>query len=229
MKKTAFGVIAATLLASTSLGLAADLPRKGAPAAAPYLSPAPAFTWTGVYVGVNGGYAWDQFTKGGKAAFGKSSGGIFGATVGYNYQVAPNFVVGLEGDADWASLNARKTNAFSVNSASQAKLEDMFTLRARAGYSVDRALVFVTGGYAGANVKSSVADVTNGIFASNSAFRSGYALGGGLEYAFTNNISAKGEYIYSSLGEKNLFGGVDAIKSGVNVSTVKAGLNYRFW
>ena len=228
MKKIAFGVIAATILASTSLGFAADLPRKGAPAPAPYLSPVSAFTWTGAYVGVNGGYAFDQNTKGGKAAFGKSSGGILGATVGYNYQVAPNFVVGVEGDADWASLNAKKTNAFSANSTSQAKLDDMFTLRARAGYAVDRALVFATAGYAGANVKSSVNDVTNGIVSRNSAFRSGYAVGGGLEYAFTNNISAKGEYIYSALSDKNLFTGVDRIKAGLNVSTVKAGINYHF-
>ena len=227
MKTIAYGVIAASAIALASGALAADLPRKSA-APAPYLSPAPAFTWTGFYVGVNGGGDWARFTKGGRGAFGNANGGMFGATAGYNYQITPSFVAGIEGDLDWTNVEAKRTNAFSFNSASKAKLSNLFTVRGRLGYSVDRALIYVTGGYAGGSVKSSVVDVPRAIVGSNDSYRSGYALGGGLEYAFTNNISAKAEYIYAKLGEKTYFPAPDTVKSGVNVSTIKAGLNYRF-
>ena len=229
MNKITFGALALSAIAISSAAIAADLPgRRGAPAPTPYLSPAPAFSWTGVYVGVNGGFDWANFTKGGRNAFGSSTGGLFGATVGYNYQISPNFVAGIEGDADWTNLSSTKVNAFSTNSASKSTLNSLFTVRGRLGYAVDRALIYATGGYAGGNVKSSLRDVTNGITATDSSYRSGYALGAGLEYAFTNNISAKAEYIYTSLGSKSLFAGVDTIKPGLNVQTIRAGINYRF-
>ena len=228
MKKIAFGVFALSAMAVASSALAADLPRRSQAPPTPYLSPVPAFSWTGFYVGVNGGYDFANFTKGSKAAFGNPGGGLFGVTAGYNYQLTQNFVLGVEGDYDYTSLSQTRVNAFSAISTSKAKLNSLFTVRGRAGYSVDRALLYVTGGYAGANVKSSLNDVTNTITGSDSTYRSGYALGAGIEYAFTNNISAKAEYLYTSLGSKRLFSGVDTINSGLNVQTVRAGINYRF-
>jgi outer membrane immunogenic protein len=98
------------------------------------------------------------------------------------------------------------------------------TVRARAGFAVDRALLFVTGGYAGAEMNASYAGI-----GSQSDWRSGGVIGGGLEYAFTDNISAKAEYLYAPFYDKSYFGGTPgAEKSGLDLSLVRAGLNYKF-
>ena len=231
MKKMTFGVIALSAIATLSSAIAADLPgRRQPPAPSPYLSPAPAFTWTGFYVGVNGGYGFGDFKKGGKVDFGSANGGLFGVTAGYNYQIAPNFVLGVEGDYDWANLSATKTNALGLTTLTKSTLNSVGTIRARAGYSVDRALLYVTGGIAGGNLKSSLSAVAPAVVATgaDSSFRTGYALGAGIEYAFTNNISAKAEYMYTSLSSKGMFPAPYTIQSGLNFSSVKAGLNYRF-
>jgi outer membrane immunogenic protein len=66
-------------------------------------------------------------------------------------------------------------------------------------------------------------------FGSSSSFSAGWAVGGGLEYAFTDHISGKAEYIFSSLASKELFVlSPDWVNAGVNVSQVRAGVNYRF-
>ena len=225
MKKIIFGfaALAATSLASSAF--ASDLPnRRVAPA--PYLSPAPAYSWTGFYVGINGGYGFGSFdTSRGKQFLGNVSGGLIGGTVGYNYQFN-QFVAGLEGDLDYASIDNSKRPFFGATTKS--KLSSIGTIRGRLGFAADRALVYVTGGYAGGQVKASISDTVNNVFQSRSDFRSGYALGAGIEYAFTNNISAKAEYIYTSLSSRNYFRFPDKINTGLNTSIVRAGLNYRF-
>lgn len=225
MKNIVRGAAAFAILALAPSAFAADLPgRRQAPT--PYLAPAPAFTWTGFYAGVNGGYGFGDFTKGGKTFLGKVDGGLFGVTAGYNQQYN-QFVVGVEGDLDYSSLSNTKTPFVGV--ATRSRLSSLTTLRGRLGFAADRALVFVTGGYAGGQVKASIVDTRpGGITGSRSNFRSGYALGAGIEYAFTNNISAKAEYLYTSLSGKNYFTGIDRFNTGLHVSTIRAGLNYRF-
>ena len=140
-------------------------------------------------MGVNGG--WGGGSSGGN--FGSPTGGLVGGTVGYNYQIG-QFVAGLEGDWDWADLNKNGTvfgNAYSN------KIDSVLTARARAGVALDRALLYVTGGYAGAEDKVNVPTVLG-----STDWRSGGAIGGGIEYAFTNNISAKAEYIYTAFPSK---------------------------
>ena len=227
MKNIACGAAALAILAVAPAAFAADLPgRRQAPAPLPYLAPAPAFTWTGFYAGVNGGYGFGEFTKRGKTFLGKADGGLFGVTAGYNQQYN-QFVAGVEGDLDYSSLSNTKTPFAGV--ATRSRLSTLTTVRGRLGFAADRALVFVTGGYAGGQVKASIVDTRpGGIAGSNSSFRSGYALGAGIEYAFTNNISVKAEYLYASLSGKNYFAGIDRLKTGLNVSTIRAGLNYRF-
>ena len=170
------------------------------------------FSWTGFYVGLNGG--WGGGSSGGD--FGSPTGGLVGGTVGYNYQVG-QFVGGLEGDWDWADLNKSGVNGLGSYSN---KVDQLMTARARAGIAVDRALLFVTAGYAGAEDKVSVPTVLG-----STDWRSGGAFGGGIEYAFTNNISAKAEYIYAPFAGKSYVGGV---KSDLDLSLVRAGVNVKF-
>jgi outer membrane immunogenic protein len=205
-------LLAALLAGVATSAFAADLPtRKAPPPPTPAYAP-PAFSWTGFYIGVNGGYG---FGSGGKD-FGSPSGGLAGVTAGYNYQIG-QLVLGVESDWDWADLTKSGVNFVAPYSS---RIDDLFTARARAGYAVDRALLYVTGGYAGAEDKIGLAG-----FGSQSDWRSGGVIGGGLEYAFTNNISAKAEYLYEPLGDKSFAVGT---KSDLNLSLIRAGLNYKF-
>jgi outer membrane immunogenic protein len=202
------GAVAATALAGTAL--AADLPRRTAAAA-----PAPvykAFNWTGAYAGVNAGYDFGKMTKS-DSAVGNIDGYSFGGTVGYNQQI-DQFVVGVEGDL--ATANVKGSTG-----ANSAKISSLGTVRARAGVAVDRALVYGTAGYAGGNTKVTTAA------GSASKWENGYAFGAGLEYAFTNNISAKAEYLYTHLNDKN-YNLTAVTNAGSNTNAIRTGVNYKF-
>lgn len=212
MLKSIFAGALATLVAGAAM--AADLPRRTAALApAPYFAARP-FTWTGVYAGLNAGYNFGTMSNSAKGAVGHVSGNSVGATVGYNYQIQ-QFVIGAEGDLNWA-------NAHGSTAANAAKIRSIGTLRARAGYAVDRALVYATVGYAGGQTRISTA------LGSDSHWLNGYALGGGIEYAFTNNISAKAEYLYTDLQAKNYNLAPDVTSAGAHLSSIRTGVNYRF-
>lgn len=208
MFKSIFAGALATLVAGAAC--AADLPRRSM-SPAPYFA-AKSFSWTGVYAGLNAGYDFGTTSNSAKGVIGSVRGGSLGGTVGYNQQIQ-NFVIGAEGDL--AAANVQGSTG-----SNSAKVNSIGTLRARAGFAADRALVYATGGYAGGQTK-----VTNGT--AGSKWLNGYAIGGGLEYAFTNNISAKAEYLYTDLQPKNY--GLTAVNSaGVKVNQVRTGVNYKF-
>ena len=207
-----------------SAASAADLPRR-APA---YVPPAyaPLFTWTGFYAGINGGYGFGDSKGSGKALAGSPDGGLVGGTIGYNYQYQ-QLVVGLEGDADFAGIGNTQTSAGPLTAKSNLNSE--FTIRGRAGYAINRALFFVTGGYAGGNLHSTVYDTPTNIYAANSNYLNGYAIGAGVEYAFMPNLSGKVEYLYTDLGQAyNFVGTPDVSRIGLNTSNIKVGVNYHF-
>ena len=201
---------ALSVFALGSAAVAADLPRRSV-APAPYVAPAPVFTWTGLYAGVNAGYAWGKPKGAADAAFGSIDGAQVGGTAGYNYQMG-QIVLGMEGDMDWS-------NAKSTNGAFISKQTSIGTVRGRVGYAVDRVLLFTTGGYAGGAVERTVGA------ASASDWHNGYALGGGMEYAITNNVSAKAEYLYTDLASKT---DTAVSRAGLTQNTVRMGVNYRF-
>lgn len=214
-------ILATALLASVaSTAFAADLPtQKGPPPAPVYM--APPFSWTGFYLGINGGYG---FSSGG-GKLGDPSGGLVGGTVGYNYQIG-QFVTGIEGRLDWADLSKNQTQL--NGSMISSKVDSIGNVLGRFGFAADRALFYVAGGYAGGQVAGS--DLTKaGLYSSTSNWQNGWAIGGGIEYALTNNISLKGEYIYSALNDRTYFAGTpDITRTGLNISTITAGVNYRF-
>ncbi|MGO8800521.1 MAG: outer membrane protein [Roseiarcus sp.] len=215
-------ILTAALLAGVATSaFAADLPTQKGPPPAPVYVPPP-FTWTGFYIGVNGGGA---FGSGASGAFGNPAGGLVGGTVGYNYQIG-QFVTGIEGRLDWADLS--KSQTLLDGSLTSSKVDALGNVLARFGFAADRALFYVAGGYAGGDVRGT--DLTAaGLNSSTSGWQNGWALGGGIEYALTNNISLKGEYIFSQLNDKTYFAGTpDIVKTGLNVNTITAGINYKF-
>jgi outer membrane immunogenic protein len=210
MKKILLSSVA--LLGLATGAMAADLPSRRAPA--PIIAAVPVFTWTGFYVGVNAGYGWnanDSITVGGVRFDLDDEGGfVGGAQAGYNYQIG-SFVVGLEGDIQYADFGGDDRFDFDGDGL----LDDDFnnsdwfgTVRARAGVAFDRALIYATGGFAFAD------DAT------------GWTVGGGLEYAFTNNLSAKIEGLYVNLDQDD--NGIFAIDDDAEFGVVRAGLNFRF-
>jgi outer membrane immunogenic protein len=269
MKKILLSGIAALAAVASGVAFAADLPsRNSAPLAPVYV--APAFTWTGFYAGVNAGYGFgasnEAKTTGSTGFSGLIGPGIApgalkvdgdgfvgGGQIGYNVQMN-QLVYGVEADIQY--IDNKKSSSFigapilgtQLNTSAESELRYFGTVRARLGYTpMDRFLVYATGGLAYGDVRTttSVVGVQAPALAwagSKSETRVGYTVGGGVEYALTNNWTLKGEYLYYDLGKSNVAAlGNGAVRSvaalnGVDylsrVETkghiVRAGLNYKF-
>lgn len=229
---------AAALLAATTFASAADLPRNKKPAVAP-LPAIAQMSFTGFYVGLNGGFGQSKFKSG---AGGKvvGNGGLVGGTVGYNMQLPNNVVVGLEGDLAWAQMKKTKSfvSAAGVNTATDVVKGEtnMFgTLRGRAGYAVNGWLMpYVTGGLAVTQGKLSdrftLTSPAGAVLAatsdSKSKTRMGWTVGGGAEALLTQNVSVKAEYLYADFGKTAYFAGAPKVKNDVQLGRI--GLNYKF-
>ena len=232
MKK--FLIAAAVSVAAVAVASAADLP--AAPVyKAPVVAPAPVYSWSGCYIGGNGGGKWFNTTSetvnipaatgpGGTSVASTlsvpdatSTSGIGGGQIGCNWQ-SGRFVFGIEGDADWQHastmfavgrvfpVNFVPGDNFSVASNWQA------SVRGRIGYAWDRALLYATGGFAFTNVNFGTDFIPIGVFpatvASDSQTLVGATLGGGLEYGITNNLSLGVEGRYTWYGSQTFNSGV---------------------
>jgi outer membrane immunogenic protein len=218
---------------------AADIPYAKAPAAAA------AYNWSGAYVGAHGGafYGRDTVTTPGGELTGPISihdGSWFaGGTVGYNVQLS-RFVLGVEGDFSWVlggrALSARQQTVVpGVFAASDSDPQWLATLAARFGIALDNWLIYGKAG--GAWMKADyTAVVTTGAGAvlateTHGATRSGWLIGGGLEYGWTRNLSTRIEYNYLDLGTRRVaytFAGINAADYDTTAHVVKLGLAYRF-
>jgi outer membrane immunogenic protein len=225
------------------------------------LSVAPGGGWVGDHDWVANAYGP------GVAALGKDNiglhGFIGGAQAGYNYQIN-NIVLGVEADADYMNLKGSYSTPTYYDAADygqywangSASVDSLFTLRARAGLAFDRLLVFVTGGLAVTGEKYSQSigfhnpeeieslpvTPTNGANGYNAGSASSTVvtgvLGGGLEYAFDNHWSLKGEYLYVPLKSQSFSSSytdyndvtfvVQHHESLSALNVFRVGLNYRF-
>jgi outer membrane immunogenic protein len=224
----AIGAAAMSLasLAAPSCARAADLPYgSGAPAGYDY---PPAFTWTGFYLGANLGFGFGAFNGYGANYLGESPlGGALGLTAGYNYQ-SGNLLVGAEGDYAWSHISDSASFP-RPGVSSSGTLQTIATVRGRVGYAMDRILVFGTVGYAGGNIRGVLNNVPSSAVADQTYYANGFALGLGVEYAITPKISAKAEYLYTSLGSNTYFNNTPNVSSaGANINLLRAGVNYKF-
>ncbi len=212
-------LIGALLASVATSAVAADLPSPNTAPPPSYYPPA--FSWTGFYLGVNGGYGWGSTNSN---SFGNASGGFAGGTVGGNFQIG-QFVVGAEGDWDWGNIANTQTGLLVSN---HMNINEIVTARARLGFAFDRALVYVTGGYGGVGTNASFATFT-GWGGSQNTWVNGGAIGGGVEYAFTDHVSARAEYLYLPLGSTNYFNTTAwSVHAPEDVSLLRGGLNYKF-
>jgi outer membrane immunogenic protein len=182
-------------------------------------APATLFNWTGVYAGGHVGYGWGQ-ADGSNTGWGvaDTDGWFGGGQVGVNYQFAPNWVWGVEADISGGDISGRSSSSPSTR---PFKTDMLGTARLRLGYTVDRVMFYGTGGLAWAHSKATwVSDHD-----SNTSI--GWALGGGIEYAFAPNWSAKLEYIHADYGHDD-YNLAPTTRMDVKNDTVKVGVNYLF-
>jgi outer membrane immunogenic protein len=239
---------ALTLVASSGLAYAADLPSRQAPPPA-YVA-VPVFTWTGFYVGVNAGYGFGGSKQNNvdipagtfasapgvsgtlsPSSSGNDGGFVGGGQIGYNYQVG-HVVFGVETDIQYADLG-HGSGTYSTTFTGTGTLPTTFTaidnrrnidwfgtVRGRVGYAFDRFLVYGTGGlaYGGGSSSSTACSIV----ACDDDTKIGYAAGAGVEYAFTPNWTAKIEGLYVNLGKAgNGTYGYDAAGTVYTVSSTK--------
>lgn len=219
------------LLAVAGSALAADLPYREPPPA--YAPPIPLFTWTGLYLGGQLGYAWgtDRFTVYGPAAVfqGQSfspNGFTGGAHAGYNYQLN-QFVIGLEGDVEGAAYNKTFDSGFLTFGT---RMQVQGSIRSRFGFALDRVLLYATGGVAFAGFDNSYLSYRGYDSVQNA--RTGWTVAGGLEFAVTNNWSIRAEYRYSDFGSfnNNTFSSapLSFVQHHETENAVRAGFSYKF-
>jgi len=268
MKNAKWCALALLSALAASPAVAADLPVR---APAPMPAVVPLATWSGFYIGLNGGYSWGNSSRdlnffnplnGLTVATGAGggrdiNGGLFGGQIGYNWQTS-NWVFGIEADAQWTGQEGSTTAICAVGGCLTGvvpavgttatitdKLEWFGTIRGRVGVTFTPTfLLYVTGGGAYGSVKTDLGLATfaaNGTplaFAgSRSTDRFGWTVGGGVEWGFAPNWSAKLEYLYMDLGSISnsvVFPTQANFPLGANVTTnltdniFRGGINYRF-
>jgi outer membrane immunogenic protein len=215
----------AALLAMGASASAADLAARPYTKAPAYVA-SPIYNWTGFYIGghVGGAFGGNNALTGTNNSDGQFLGGVQG---GYDYQFAPNWVLGIEANYSWtgsSSVNGT-VGGFAYNS----DLKGLGSVTGRLGYTWGPALLYVKGGYAYADLNQSI---TGGVVpVVLDVKKNGYTVGAGLEYMFTQNWSGKVEYQYYDFGNTTVVSGLGAL-NGISAKndehTVKAGLNYRF-
>ena len=229
-----------------------------------YSAPA-GHNWTGCYLGLHGGYGWgewdghmiytdakpnDGFDSSGKTI--DLDGGLVGGQAGCNLQLG-NFILGIEGDIAHSGIDGGKTFLPYPNGSNPPSwtfdldVNWIATARGRIGFSTGPMLLYLTGGLAWADLESALKVHGNGhnAFGSVSDTKDGWVVGGGFEYAATENWTLKVEYQYLDFGS---FGGIhkgtqftapacketgcphttDGFDGDVTLHTVRIGANYRF-
>jgi outer membrane immunogenic protein len=211
----------------------------------------PEFNWSGLYIGVHGGYGWGEFHDVGNPAADKKKidGGFGGVQVGYNWQSPSNVVFGIEADVslggpekDWLG-HVVSGNQFDPYYGSD-EVKWSGTVRGRLGLAYGRFLPYITGGLVWSENEHTLGcdklvapGGSNGcktkFNTSDTEAAFGWVVGGGLEVALDSNWSVKAEYLYSDIGT----GKVSLIDPNYpavrrdfdgHENSVRGGLNYRF-
>jgi outer membrane immunogenic protein len=204
MKK--FLLATVVIVSLGTAGNAADLPVKAPPAAAAVA----AYNWTGIYIGAHVGGAFA-----GSGFFGNNDARLMaGLQIGADYQFASNWVTGIEANYSFVDSNNGGVNFFTNR--------NLGSVTGRLGYTWGPGLLYAKGGYAWADTRRSFGFTGSG--------DNGYTIGGGLEYMFAPNWSAKLEYQYYNFGDVTFVSVPPVVltRFSNDEHTIKLGLNYRF-
>jgi outer membrane immunogenic protein len=247
---------AALIVAATSVAASAadmSMPYKAAP------MPQSVYNWTGFYLGGTAGGGLgnsehlDQDALSSSDTKFQQAFGTLGVTGGYNYQFGST-VLGIEGDFNWANVDKTKSIAsdrfeeeivralvLPDTNTTRFQMDEFATLRGRAGLALDRTLVYATAGVAFAHIQNTTQLGAFNAIASEDKWKTGIAVGGGVEFAFTQNWTLRGEYLLMQFQNSNA-GINDAGGAGnvcgttfpcrmnysESIQTARVGLNYKF-
>jgi outer membrane immunogenic protein len=227
----------ATIALAASQASAADLPRK-APVYVP--PPPPPVTWTGCYIGANIGGAFSDVsidTPIGSAST-NNSGFAGGGQIGCDYQFSGGWVIGIRGMFDGTDIN-RSGTVNTVNGPLVVNFNNQWfsTLTGRIGYSWAAPWLLYFQGGAAWNHTSTNVTVNNVQVGQTSNSRTGWTIGGGIEWMFAPHWSVFLEGNYMDFGGPS--GTIVGLAAGpcangcafstkATESTVLVGVNYRF-
>ncbi|MEH2508869.1 outer membrane immunogenic protein [Nitrobacteraceae bacterium AZCC 1564] len=232
MKKFLLGTVALVALGTAS-AVAADLPARTY-TKAPVYAPAPVFNWSGIYVGGHIGAAFggdDSFATTDPLLTGSNRDAAFlgGGQIGADYQFAPNWVIGIEGQISGLSDSKRSfTDGFDVL---RDKSDWLASVTGRLGYTWGPGMIYAKGGVAFRD--NNGLEATAGFLpAVTDRQDTGWTVGGGFEYMFAPSWSAKVEYQYYNFDTTNVAytaaGLPQALSYKDDLHTVKVGVNYHF-
>ena len=248
MRRIALLTVGLSILGQAAL--AADLrPPPPPPAPAAYKAPPVYFySWTGCYIGGNGGGLWVRKNFAlttivgvpvGVNDFGShdASSGIGGVQLGCNYQFAGGWVIGIQGDYDWSNANGshiEPATGFGTTITSETK--SLGSVTGRLGYAWNRFLGYVKGGWAWErdNYSWIIPPIGPTAILTASETVSGWTVGIGGEYAFLDWLTGFIEYDYYDFGTRNIgfvpFAPITAANFDIRErkSVLKAGLNFKW-
>jgi outer membrane immunogenic protein len=228
MKKLLLG--AAAVIALAAPAVAADMPARTYPRAPVYTAPQAVYDWTGFYIGghLGGAFAGDNSLQGSDARF------LGGVQAGFDYQFAPNWVIGAEAQYSWLGGSNNNGVLFPGGTlVATGNTNQLGSVAGRLGYTWGPALLYAKGGYAWRD-SNNIGVAVGGVpaaFTTTGNHKDGYTVGAGFEYLFAPNWSAKAEYQYYNFGSTTFTGGPAEIVGSRfrdDEHTVKVGVNYRF-
>ena len=257
MKKVLLGAVAIAAAAISGSALAADLPLK---AKAPPLI----YSWTGFYIGGNIGGGFDGTLTGYSGNAGTAinfangqlptslapgNGGIIGGVqAGYDYQVSPIWLVGVEADIQGSGYKGTasvtptpNTDVPSVLTTVENHSDYFGTVRGRAGWlATPQFLIYGTGGFAYAREEGSLSSINSftTVMGSSTTTKYGYAAGAGFEIMAVPHWMFRVEYLYLGLGNLSTTGVITAgtgpagstltATQPIRENVLRAGLSYKF-
>ena len=259
MRRFSPGLLVGVAVAASALATAASAADMPVPAAPAYYPPAyrpVIYDWTGIYGGVHlgAGLLEDQVTTTTTTILQPSGtvtklspfSVVSGAQVGFNYQIQ-QVVLGAEGTFTWSNISGTQTTpsllpTISENSTSRPRW--YATATGKIGFAANDFLFYAKGGVAWMNVNY-IQDVSVGGGQSSQTItdtRSGFTVGGGIEFGMTESLSARVEYDFLDFGTKNYnFSNLNVLPVGgvitplvlpvsirSSTSLITAGINYRF-
>lgn len=212
-----------------------------------YTKAAAVYSWTGFYIGGHVGMSAGQMnvttvvptTEGMDSVYGGFAQILAGVHGGYNYQMN-NLVIGVEGD-----INHKSGNGTLLSRVALPTSDWDGSIRARLGVLVTpRALVYATGGLAFGHFSTPWHEVAAPFELIGNAnpepiellggYRTGWTVGGGLEYVLDSNWNARIDYRYTDWGSKGVLWSADEFvdptlsSSKLRETRVVSGLTYKF-
>jgi outer membrane immunogenic protein len=200
------GAVALVTLGIAAPAIAADLPARTY-TKAPDWVPA-AYDWSGVYVGLNGGWGnanrcFDQTAPvvGPEGCHG-TSGGFAGGQLGYRWQMS-SWVFGFEGQGDWAELRGSNVSLITGNT-NRSRIDNFGLFTGQVGYAWNTALLYFKGGAAVIGDRNDILGANGALIATSSGDnRWGGTVGAGIEFSFAPNWSAAVEYNHLFIANNN--------------------------